>query len=429
VHRWLLLGGSGVLALFGCGSDDAPAGQPSNGGGAATDAGSGSGGTSGTSGSNGSSGTDGIAGASGSGGSNGGSSGTGGGGDAGAKRSFRLGFTPFPYDSSEAAVDWVYDKLESDADLIAFHTTEGVPWVEAARDAAFAEYGDALKRKWTEHQAHSFSGHAVYVALTPLDDSRSRLADYWGAQDHMPLPAPWDGYAFDAPQVKSAYLSFCRRAIAFYSPDYLAIGIEVNLLSDKAEASWAAYVELHRSTYEALKRDHPTLPVFVTVTAVDLLEGWTDGDHRARMRALQDLLPYTDILGISFYPYMSAYLTNPYPAVVFEKLQALANGKPIAIAESGYPAQAFTMPSFNLSFEGTPEKQRAFVADQLSAGDRHQLPFIVNFVARDYDELWQKLPAESQELGMVWRDTGLYDEAGMARPALALWRSALARPR
>ena len=36
-------------------------------------------------------------------------------------RPYHLGFTPFPYDISQEAVDFVYDALETDADIIAHH--------------------------------------------------------------------------------------------------------------------------------------------------------------------------------------------------------------------------------------------------------------------------------------------------------------------
>jgi hypothetical protein len=343
-------------------------------------------------------------------------------------RSFRLGFTPFPYDISLTAQNWVYAKLETDADLYAFHTTEGVPWVEAELEVPFEQYGQGVRDKWAEHRAHVSRGHAVYLALTPLDDSRTRIADYWGDQAHMPLPSPWNAYPLDAPEVQRAYLNFCRQAIAYYSPDYLAIGIEVNLLLTLSPASWPAYLALHRATYTALKTDNPNLPIFVTVTAVDLLEGWTNANRADQMQALQELLPYTDILGISFYPYMSAYLTNPSPADVYDQLKGLAQNKPIAIAESGYVAEAFSIAAYDLSFDGTPDKQNNFVVGLLQAAEAHQMPFVVNFVLRDYDALWEKLPAESRDLGSVWRDTGFYDEAGNERPALATWRQALLRP-
>jgi len=42
----------------------------------------------------------------------------------------------------------------------------------------------------------------------------------------------------------------------------------------------------------------------------------------------------------------------------------------------------------------------------------------VNFVLRDYDALWQQIGG-NEDLTIAWRDTGLYDEAGAARPALS----------
>lgn len=334
--------------------------------------------------------------------------------------------TPFPYDVTQEAVDWVYARLAVDVDLLAFHTTSGVPWVEAGTDAGADGYGASVQAVWAKHLDQLGAGHEVYVALTPLDDSRSKLADYWGAEEHMPLPAPWDSYDFDAPEVKAAYLSFCRQAILTYEPDHFAIGIEVNLLKANAPERWDAFVDLHSATYTALKAEFPDLPVFATFTGVDLLEGWTALDHAAQMDALADVLPYSDYLGISFYPFMSAYLANPYPASAWDDFVALAGGKPVVIGESGYPAQTTELKDFMLTFEGTPEKQEAFVADMLAAADAHSFPFVVNFLVRDYDALWEAINGGDYEA--IWRDTGFYDEGGAGRPALATWLDALARP-
>ncbi|MCA9657059.1 MAG: hypothetical protein KC486_01830 [Myxococcales bacterium] len=341
-------------------------------------------------------------------------------------RPFTLGMTPFPYDVTQEAVDWVYGRLAVDVDLLAFHTTSGVPWVEAGMDASADGYGASVKTIWATHLDQLGGGHEVYVALTPLDDSRSKLADYWAAEEHMPLPAPWDSYDFDAPEVKAAYLSFCRQAILTYEPDHFAIGIEVNLLKANAPERWDAFVDLHSATYTALKAEFPDLPVFATFTGVDLLEGWTALDHAAQMDALADVLPYSDYLGISFYPFMSAYLANPYPASAWDDFVALAGGKPVVIGESGFPAQTTELKDFMLTFEGTPEKQEAFVADMLAAADVHSFPFVVNFLVRDYDALWEAINGGDYEA--IWRDTGFYDEGGAGRPALDTWLEALARP-
>jgi hypothetical protein len=315
------------------------------------------------------------------------------------------------------------------ADLFVVHTTEGVPWVESLSGAPVEQMGASLVAKWTKHEQSVTANQKLYVALTPLDDGRAKLADYWGASEHMPLPGTWATATFDSPDVKKAYLEFCRAAVKFFSPDYLAIGIEVNLLKKNTPADWSKYVDLHKATYTALESEFPSLPVFVTMTGVDLLDQWTDANHTEQMAALADVLPYSDYLGISFYPYMSAHLTDPYPATAFADLVKLAGGKPVVIAESGYPAQAFSIPSYGLSFQGTPAKQSAFVADLLGAADTHAMPFAVHFLVRDYDALWSTIPAgPQQDFAAVWRDTGLYDETGTARPALGVWQAALARP-
>ncbi len=54
-----------------------------------------------------------------------------------ATRTFYMGFTPFPYDISNEAVDYVYDKLATDADLISHHFDDGIPWPEALSGADF----------------------------------------------------------------------------------------------------------------------------------------------------------------------------------------------------------------------------------------------------------------------------------------------------
>jgi hypothetical protein len=359
------------------------------------------------------------------------SSGTGGGGGGGEgpTRSFALGTTPFPYDLTAEAVDWVYEHLATDGDLYAFHTMEGVPWVEALAEES---YGASLLAKWGDDAGHVTRDHAVYLALTPLDDSRSKLAPHWGVTAQQPLPPPWDTATFDSPEVKQAYLRFCEDAIQFYQPDYLAIGIEVNLLARNEPAAWPGFVELHRATYQALKLTHPELPIFATFTGMELLDGATDADPVGQASALADLLPYTDIVAFSLYPYMSVYLTGPLPDDLWGRLGALSGGKPIAVAESGYPAEAFTLTTPPLTFEGTPEKQAAFVGTMLAEAESRKMPFVVNFVLRDYDALWAALyePGTPEaDVGLLWRDTGLYDGEGEGRPALAAWLAALARPR
>jgi len=341
-------------------------------------------------------------------------------------RPFYLGFTPFPYAISQEAVDFTYEHIAEDADLIVHHFDNGVPWVEAL---AGDTYSQNIRDDWTYRRQRTPATHRVLVTVTPINFSRNGLANYRGAQDDMPLPAPFAGYAFDHPDVATAFLRYCEDIIAHFKPDYFMFGIEVNLLMKLRPDLWDAYMTLHRQVYSALKTAHPDLPIFVSVTGIDLLEGYTDADHADQMRALADVLDYTDILGLSLYPYMTAYMTNSLPMDMFERLATLTD-KPLAVTETGYPAQSFGIDAgggVRLEFNSDDDKQADYIALLLDAAQEDRFVFVVNFVLRDYDTLWQQIGGR-EDLTIAWRDTGLYDEDGRARPALDLWRAALALP-
>jgi hypothetical protein len=58
----------------------------------------------------------------------------------------------------------------------------------------------------------------------------------------------------------------------------------------------------------------------------------------------------------------------------------------------------------------------------LSESQQKRALFVIWFTLRDYDALWNALPAERKPTGIVWRDTGLYDESGGERSAMGIWR-------
>lgn len=340
-------------------------------------------------------------------------------------RPFRLGFTPFPYEVSLQAVDFTYQTIAADADLIAQHFDDGVPWPEALAGTAFHPN---MVADWETRRRLNPQGHARYISVTPINFLRTGLAHYHGAEADLPLPAPWNGYTFDHPDVKKAFLNYCRYAIDFFAPDYLNIGIEVNLLLDHAPELWPAYLDLHRATYQALKADYPNLPIFVSIAATPLLADAADNDPAPHLEALREILPYSDYFALSLYPYMSRLMTGPLPEDLFERLRALAPpDKRMAIAETGYPAEPLRVAA-NFTMSSDTEKQADYIRRLLEAAQAHRFVFVINFVLRDYDAMWQAFGAPDDGLWLAWKDTGLYDGDGMPRPALDVWRAALAQP-
>jgi hypothetical protein len=342
-------------------------------------------------------------------------------------RTFRMGFTPFPYEITLEAVQDVYATIGRDADLIAHHFDNGVPWPEAFSGEPFSDH---LMGDWELRRGLTPEDMPVYLALTPVNFWRTGLALYHGEGEDLPLPAPWDSYPLDHPDVKTAYLNYVLRAVEYFQPTYLAIGIEVTLLLTNAPDQWAAYLDLHRHTYGGVKAVYPDLPVMASVVAGALLEGYTDDPTEAHLAGLEELLPYSDYFALSLYPYMTAYTTAQIPADLFDRLAALSD-KPIAIAETGYPAQTFvvTIGGTEVSFDTDADKQNTYIRLLLDAAIEYEFEFVVNFVLRDYDAVLAVITDQAiLDIAVVWQYIGLYDDDGTERAGLETWREFLALP-
>ncbi len=341
-------------------------------------------------------------------------------------RTFYLGFTPFPYAISQQAVEFTYEKIASDADIVNHHFDNGVPWVEAENDDPFHIN---VTNDWQHRKSSTPAGHKVYVSVTPINFLRTGLAKYRAAEEDMELPEPWDSYSFNDEPVKKAYLNYCKRIMDFFEPDFFNMAIEANLLYFNDSPLWEDYLELHEFIYTELKLEYPDLPVFCSVVGAHMLpDTFSDNDHLALRTATLQLLEHSDVYAISFYPYLSAYLGNPYPENVFEELFSISD-LPLAIAETGYAAQTFSIDTeFGpLTIVSDQDKQEQYIKDLLKACTKRKARFVINFVLRDYDDLWEAIGSPT-DVAIAWRDSGLYDEDGNERKALQIWKNYLDKP-
>jgi hypothetical protein len=337
-------------------------------------------------------------------------------------RSFAMGFTPFPYARSVQAVQDVWAAIERDADLVVFHYDDGVPWQEAYDQTPYpTDYQNEL----TSASAAAPAGHRRYLAITPISFMRDGLAPNRTGSGSVPLAAPWSTYAFNDPPVVTAFTRHCERLISVFHPDLMAFGVEVNLLAYFAPAKWAGFVSLAQSVYASLKAAHPSLPIFMSLQADAYWAFPVD-----QGAAIAQVLPSTDYVALSAYPYsQTADPANVRPDF-FSGLAALAPQKPFAIAETGWPAEDVTAP-YPQFIPETPARQKAYVEFLLGECRKLDAVFINWFLVRDYDDFWtsELQFLSNASLTRVWKDIGLYDGAGNGRPALDSWRAVLALPR
>ncbi|MEK7631188.1 MAG: hypothetical protein AAB417_04155 [Patescibacteria group bacterium] len=332
-------------------------------------------------------------------------------------RSFHLGFTRWPPDFSAQAIDDMWKFIGEHGDLLAHHYDAGVPWPEAYADSAFSKH---VMDDWNLSKSKTPAGHAVYVAITPLADSRDAMAKYLGSADNMAIPAPWNTYALDSMEVKRAYTNYAKRIVAHYQPNYLVIGIEVNVALTKDESAWRAYKELHKHTYAELKKLYPNLLISASFS-LPHLEGLPNGsDKTAQEQEIRSLLPYLDYIALSAYPYGWEYTggkLSPVPDSYFDT--ALAFGKPLAIAETGMPSQNFR--AYLMNWEFTEAEQTQYINMLLRTAQQKKFLFITNWSSIDSDKLAASFPPIVRDFANFFAYTGLQKSDGTPKKSLEVW--------
>ncbi len=333
-------------------------------------------------------------------------------------RRFRMGFTGFPHDISLEAVAEAHKYCREFSDVIAHHI-EGVPWAEALASKPFPK-----KRMddWEGKRRATPKGGKVYLAVSP-GRGDLRLAD-----DSLPLPDELKGKPYDHPLVKKAYLDYCKRMVDFFQPDYLAIGIESNeLFYEAGPGVWRAYVSLHRHVYDALKEQNLRLPIFASFTVHNMLNVKGE-ERRKRLESFLELMPYNDRVAVSYYPFIQGGNTDVGAALQWLEESFDKFGKQYVFAETAEAADQLPLPGFGVVIGGTPEKQNAYLEQLARFAQTHKTDFVIWFLHRDYDAMWEKIKDSVPEAFKAWRDCGLLDEAGKRRPSHATWQQYFAMP-
>jgi hypothetical protein len=321
-------------------------------------------------------------------------------------RPFLMGFTGFPSDFTPQAVLGMRKFVKENGDLIAHHI-EGVPWTESLSGQPFPP---AFMKEWEDKKLATPANGKIYLAISP---GRGDLK----AADKAPgIPKELKGKQYDDPLVMKAYLNYCRRAVDFFKPDYLCIGIEANEIQSSAK-SWRAYVNLHKYVYAELKKDHPELPIFASWTLHNMFK------NRGQMLSeFKALMPQNDLVAVSYYPFFmddkDRLAALDWMTAQFDEFK-----KPYAIVETNDAAEELVFPTSKITIHGTPQKQEGYYQKLLSLAQQRKFVFVVSFVHQDYDALWEKIKGSSPELFIAWRDCGLLDQDARPRPAYAVWKS------
>jgi hypothetical protein len=221
---------------------------------------------------------------------------------------------------------------------------------------------------------------------------------------------------FGDERLRSAFVGYATYVAANYKPAYMALGIEINMLYDRAPEQFDAFVSLYAEAYDAVKQQSPGTRVFPTFQLEDL-EGGFGTIHPPQWEVLDFFRAKMDALAISTYPFLAdVRSTADIRADYYSQLRQRFEGE-ILIAETGY-ASAPVEGRVNV---GTEEDQKAFLERILGDAEENGFAAVVWLAALDPGFV-------SQGATAVFTDIGLRKSEGRTNLAWGVWEEWARRP-
>jgi hypothetical protein len=330
-----------------------------------------------------------------------------------ATRPFLMGFTQWPADLNEEGVAIARDYAHAHGDIVSVMFIGGIPWREALDGKPFS------KDVQENMRYRPPPGKKLFLSISPLNKDRRGLAPYWGETDNQALPQPWNSEPLNSPRVKRAYLNFIMRAVETMRPDYLAIGVESNVMLSRDQSKWQQLKELHRDTYTAIKKVHRSLPVFFTTEVLHYKRLTRDAKGTNQEKEVADMMRYSDFFAMSLYPHMSPEVGRPLPGNFLDFARRFKKG--IAVSESGMTSRPVDLRSYNTSLYGSDADQTQFTDYLLKTAARDNYEFVVNFATTDSDRLVARLRPQLADLARIWAYIGMQTSDKRPKPASAVW--------
>lgn len=336
----------------------------------------------------------------------GGGSGVGKGATAGPERSFMMGISTLPRELNGKAYSETFDLAAKHGEMVLIQRTP--PWADFVPGADISEA--TAKTTASEKAAVANKHLRLFFAIDPTDGStgRDRLAG---------LPASMASKDFSDPGVRSAFLAYAQYVAINYHPAYMALGVEMNLYSQKNKGDFENFKSLYFEAYDRVKAASPETQVTVTWQYEDLQGKLPTGDkHFPAWQLIKAFESKMDVASISTYPSFAYARVSDMPSNYYSQLRGFTD-KPIVIAEMGYSSAAGERGINN----GSEVEQSAFVARALTEAQDLKMPFIIWFAG------WDPAYAKDTAFG-VFQHIGLLRTDGSEKPAWALWATAARRP-
>ena len=326
---------------------------------------------------------------------------------SGAPRTVRLGFSSLPSDRTSDAYISAFATAAQYADVVEIQRTP--PWEDFLPGGSISKATADTTRTETA-LLDQYKNLKRFYAIDPTDSSvqRSRIAN---------LPAGIDPQkGFLDPKIQQAFLAYTAYVVSNYKPDYLAIGVEINMLYERSPDQFNAFVALYHKAYDVAKAASPNIKVFPTFQLEDL-EGTFGAIHPPHWEVIEPFRDKMDALAISTYPFLGQIRsTSDIAPDYYSQLKQHYSGE-ILISETGYASA----PVDGQVLVGTEEDQQAFLTRILTDAEKDGFSMVVWSAA--LDPSFATVGSDS-----VFKDIGLRHSDGSNKLAWTTWEQWSRRP-
>ena len=315
-----------------------------------------------------------------------------------AQRDFKLGFVQEnPIDHSEKATEDLIVKVASAAEVI--NLFAHVRWCALTDEDISYGHRPLLRQAELSRQA------GLEIGLT--FDFTHNTADDVGHINPTPDGTPVG--SLNDPDVVRAYQDELYTLCDIILPEYVMVGIEVNIFYDFHPEQWPAYVAMFKQIADTLTARYPGIHVtaYFTLPWIVASDGTIHQEHAA---VWQQLLPELQSVGFSIYPEVLSLAGVDLAPGFFVKAGEIAPGLPLLLPEFGVPGG----PDAALDLEN----QAALLERIFSEFDGDDVELTVWYSMYDQDFLgapdW--VVESFSRMGMHLRD-------GTPKSAWALWQA------
>lgn len=334
--------------------------------------------------------------------------------------STKVGINPFPYDITPNAVKRTANLVRSNGDLYTVQLDNGLPWQDALKGKPFNK---KIQDEWQRHREWRASHQSLFLAIAPLQTDRKSWA---GGYDGTRAPKWVRGQKQLTPEIKKAYIQYVMRAVEYFQPDFINIGVEAMDLAHNSPQAWQGMEELYIATKNTIKRDYRDVPVGMSI-------GLPLAMQAEVFAKLDKVIDHSDYFGISFYPHLKQF----YDKIGGYKIPSSPPDQwrtplhwakqnidlPIAICETGYSSHTVKVKRWGLDMPSNSQWQAQYVEDLAAIAARDNYLFVNFFLGIDYDALAERID-DPLHIMPLWKNSGFFDRNFNPKPAWEKYQKA-----